>query len=139
MRFTCASQTESSAKHGRIFLSSLNPQPSTLDHQPNMADRDYSKYQKKVIQRYYDNRDGLDGQRLSELVADLYLAEGKKRAKLWETAKELMGRLNVPPTRIEHVIQSADPTILAEVVKDIAAGKIRPAPKQPPTPPPASM
>lgn len=104
-----------------------------------MADRDYSKYQKKVIQRYYDNRDGLDGQRLSELVADLYLAEGKKRAKLWETAKELMGRLNVPPTRIEHVIQSADPTILAEVVKDIAAGKIRPAPKQPPTPPPASM
>lgn len=100
-----------------------------------MTDRDYSRYQKKVIQRYYDNRDGLDGQRLSELVADLYLAEGKKKAKLWETAKELMGRLNVPLTRIEHVIKSADPTILAEVVKDIASGKIRPAPKQPPTPP----
>jgi len=102
-----------------------------------MADRDYSKYQKKVIQRYYDNRDGLDGQRLSELVADLYLAEGKKKAKLWETAKELMTRLNVPASRVEHVVATGDAAILAEVVKDIASGKIRPAPKQPPTPPPA--
>ncbi len=102
-----------------------------------MADRDYSRFQKKVIQRYYDNRDGLDGQRLSELVADLYLAEGKKKAKLWETAKELMTRLNVPASRIEHVVTTGDAAILAEVVKDIASGKIRPAPKQPPSPPTA--
>ncbi|MBI1346386.1 hypothetical protein GC163_08855 [bacterium] len=96
-----------------------------------MADRDYSRYQQKAIKRYYDNRDQLDEQRLSELVANLYLAEGKKKAKLWETAKELMGRLNVPPSRIEHVIKTADPAILAEVVKDIAKGLIRPAPKKP--------
>jgi hypothetical protein len=99
-----------------------------------MADREYSRYQQKAIKRYYDNRDQLDEQRLSDLVANLYLAEGKKRAKLWETAEELMGRLNVPPTRIAHILQTADPAILAEVVKDIAAGKIRPAPKQPPAP-----
>lgn len=96
-----------------------------------MADRDYSSYQQKAIRRYYDNRDQLDEQRLSELVANLYLAEGKKRAKLWETAEELMGRLNVPPSRIAHVVKSADPAILAEVVKDIASGVIRPAPKKP--------
>lgn len=100
-----------------------------------MAEREYSRYQQKVISRYYDNRDQMDEQRLSELVASLYLAEGKKRAKLWDTAKELMTRLNVPPTRIEHILKTADPAILAEVVKDIAAGKIRPAPKQ--TPPAA--
>ena len=103
-----------------------------------MAERDYSRYQQKVIQRYYDNRDQVDEQRLSDLVANLYLAEGKKKAKLWESAKELMGRLNVPPTRIEHVLKTADAAILAEVVKDIASGKIRPAPKQPPTPPAAT-
>lgn len=103
-----------------------------------MADRDYSRYQQKVIQRYYDNRDQMDEQRLSELVANLYLAEGKKKAKLWETAKDLMGRLNVPPSRIEHVIKTADPAILAEVVKDIAKGLIRPAPKTPPGTPPAT-
>lgn len=103
-----------------------------------MAEREYSRYQQKVIKRYYDNRDQMDEERLSELVASLYLAEGKKRAKLWETAQDLMVRLNVPPSRIVHILKAADPAILAEVVKDIAAGKIRPAPKQPPaagTPP----
>ena len=100
-----------------------------------MPEREYTRYQQKVIQRYYENRDQMDEQRLSELVANLYLAEGKKRAKLWETAKELMGRLNVPPSRIEHVIKSGDAAILAEVVKDISQGKIRPAPKQPPSQP----
>lgn len=100
-----------------------------------MADRDYSSYQQKAIRRYYDNRDQLDEQRLSELVGNLYLAEGKKQAKLWETARELMTRLNVPPTRIEHVMKSANPAILAEVVKDVAAGVIKPAPKKPAPPP----
>lgn len=100
-----------------------------------MAEREYSRYQQKVIQRYYENRDQMDEQRLSELVASLYLAEGKKRAKLWETARELMTRLNVPPSRIQHVVQTGDAALLAEVVKDIAQGKIRPAPRQPPSPP----
>lgn len=100
-----------------------------------MAEREYSRYQQKVIARYYDNRDQMDEQRLSELVASLYLTEGKKRTKLWDTAKELMARLNVPPSRIEHILKTADPAILAEVVKDIAAGKIRPAPKDAPKKP----
>jgi len=94
---------------------------------------DYTDHQRKIIKRYYDNRDQLDEQRLSDLVANLYLAEGKKRAKLWDTAEELMTRLNVPPSRIAHILKTADPAILAEVVKDIAAGVIRPAPKKPPT------
>lgn len=86
--------------------------------------KDYSQHQKGIIRRYYDNRDGLDEERLSELVANLYLAEGKKRAKLWETARELMLRLKVPESRVEHVVQTADPAILAEVVKDLQAGRI---------------
>jgi hypothetical protein len=100
-----------------------------------MPEREYSRYQQKVIKRYYDNRDQVDEQRLSELVANLYLASDKKRAKLWETARELMERLNVPASRIAHVIKTGDAAILAEVVKDIAAGKIAPAPKKPPAKP----
>ena len=76
-----------------------------------MPDRDYSSYQQKIIRRYYDHRDQMDEQRLSELVANLYLATGKKRAKLWETARELMGRLNVPASRIEHVVKTGDAAI----------------------------
>ena len=86
---------------------------------------DYSNYQKDVIKRYYDNRESIDQQRLSELCTNLFLTEGKKKQKLWEKAQEIMERLNVPPTRIDHVLKSADPAILAEVVKDLESGAIR--------------
>ena len=89
-----------------------------------MADRDYSKYQKKVISRFYDNREQMDEQRLAELVTNLFLATGKKRANFWITAREAMERMEVPQSRIDHIVNSDDPTLLAEVVKDIQAGKI---------------
>ena len=85
---------------------------------------EFSDHQRKIIGRYYDNRELIDNQRLSELVADLYLAQGKKRAKLWQTAHELMLRLKVPESRVEHVVASDDPAILAEVVNDLQAGRI---------------
>jgi len=88
--------------------------------------KEYSKYQQNVIKRYYDNREQIDEQRLAELVTNLYLAEGKKRTRLWEKSEELMLRLGVPQSRVEHVIASADPAVLAEVVQDLQAGRIVP-------------
>ena len=95
-----------------------------------MAERDFSRYQKKVIQRYYDNRPDMDEQRLAELVAELYLASEKKKPKLWDTAREVMLRLGTPQSRVDHVLKTADPVILAEVVKDVQSGKIRPKPPE---------
>ena len=89
-----------------------------------MADREYSSYQKKIISRFYDSRDQMDEQRLSELVTNLFLATGKKRANFWVTAREAMERMEVPQSRIDHIVNSDDPALLAEVVKDIQAGKI---------------
>jgi len=91
-----------------------------------------SKYQQKVIKRYYDNRDQIDQQRLSELVTNLYLAEGKKkRATLWERAAETMLRLGVPESRVKHVVGTGDAAQLAEVVKEIEAGLHHPPAKKP--------
>ena len=86
--------------------------------------REYSKHQKKVISRYYDNREQIDNQRLSELATELYLTEGKKRVKLWERAEELMLRFKVPESRVQHVVASDNPALLAEVVNDLQAGRI---------------
>jgi len=86
--------------------------------------KEHSKFQKGIIRRYYDNRGQIDEQRLSELVTTLYLALGKKRAKSWKTAEEIMERLKVPKSRISHVIETDDPAILAEVVQDIQKGLI---------------
>ena len=94
--------------------------------------RDYTKHQQRIIRRYYDNRDQIDQQRLSELVTELYLAEGRKRDKLWKMARYLMLRMNVPPRRIDHVVGSNDPAILLEVVKEANAGFY-----EKPVPPPA--
>ena len=87
--------------------------------------KEYSNYQRKVISRFYDNREQIDHQRLGELVTSLYLATGEKqKEKLWTSAGEAMTRLKVPPTRIDHVMKSRDPAILASVVDDLQKGKI---------------
>ena len=96
-----------------------------------MPDRNYTENQKKIIRRYYDNRDQLDEQRLAELVTNLYLSEGKKKAKLWETAHEMMVRMGVPKSRVEHIMKTADAAVLAELVKDIQGKTIRLVPPKP--------
>ena len=42
---------------------------------------EFSKYQQKVVRNYYENRDTIALQRVQELVTELYLTTGKKRAK----------------------------------------------------------
>lgn len=90
-----------------------------------MADRDFSAYQQKVIKRYYDNKDQIDEQRLAELVTNLYLAPPKKQAKMWETAQELLERLKVPASRIEHVMNGKDVAVLAKVVEELQKGILK--------------
>jgi hypothetical protein len=99
--------------------------------------KNYSEHQKKIIKRYYDNRGDIDSLRLSEIATDLYLAAEKKKDRLWKQAAEIMTRLNVPPSRIAHVLKTADPAILAEVVNDLQKGLIRPAERPKPADPDA--
>ena len=80
---------------------------------------DYSKHQQGIIKRYYDNADTVSLQRLAELVTDLYLAEGKKRDRAWKQAAACMQKLGVAPTRIEHLVEKADPKLLANLVTEL--------------------
>ncbi|MEO6810304.1 MAG: hypothetical protein ABI353_14405 [Isosphaeraceae bacterium] len=80
---------------------------------------DFSPHQKKIIKRYYDNFDSIKFQRLSELVTELYLAEGKKRDRLWTRVAEALTKLEFPATRIEHLLQKRDPSLLAVVLKEL--------------------
>jgi hypothetical protein len=80
---------------------------------------DHTPYQKKIIQRYYENQPALLLQRLGDLVTDLFLAEGKKAERLWKGAGEAMQKLNVPQPRIDHVLTKRDPALLALVVKEL--------------------
>ena len=97
-----------------------------------MAQRDYSAHQQKIIKRYYDNRDAIDDQKLAELVTNLYLSSGKKAEKMWETAERVMERMELPPTRIAHVMESKDPAVLAVVVEELQKGKLKKGTKKKP-------
>ena len=80
---------------------------------------DYSPYQQKIIKRYYDNYDAIKVRRLAELVTELYLADGKKRDRLWEQVGDSLAKLKFPASRIEHLLKKRDPTLLVGVLKEL--------------------
>lgn len=81
--------------------------------------RDYTPYQKKIIDRYYKNFDAIKHQQLSELATELYLAEGKKRDRLWKRVEESLRKLEFPETRIVHLLQKRDPALIVGILEEL--------------------
>jgi hypothetical protein len=84
-------------------------------------DKKYSKHQQKIIRNYYENRDSISLQRLSELVTELYLAEGKGRQRQWKYIVGALQKLGLPEARIEHLQKQDDPRLLAKLVEELMA------------------
>ena len=80
---------------------------------------DFTPYQQKIIKRYYDNLDTIQLQRLAEQVSELYLAEGKKRQRVWKSIVSALQKLGVPQSRIDHVRKQDNPSLVAEIVKEL--------------------
>ena len=84
-----------------------------------MARREYSQYQKNVINNYYGNLDTIMLGKLGELVSELYLAgTDDKRNRLWERVHKAMLNLKIPPAIISHIMAKKDVKILAENLND---------------------
>jgi hypothetical protein len=82
---------------------------------------DYSPHQQKIIKRYYRNFDSIKQQRLADLTAELYLAEEKKRARLWKQVGEILKALEFPESRIEHLLRVKDPALMPGILKELEA------------------
>lgn len=80
---------------------------------------EHSRYQQGVIRNYYKNQDAILLQRLQGLITELYLAEGKARKRHWTNATKAMEKLEIPPSRIGHIVDSDDPAILASLVEEL--------------------
>jgi len=76
-----------------------------------------STYREKMIRNYYDNRDDLMIQSLSEVVSELYLASNDRaRANLWRRAETAMRNLKVTEPEIARILQNHDLAALAKLV-----------------------
>ncbi len=85
-----------------------------------MGAENYSRYQQNIIKRFYDNRDSIAFQRAQELVTELYLSEGKKREKVWDTLAKNLEKLGVPADQIAHLRQQDKPELVANLISQKA-------------------
>lgn len=79
-----------------------------------MAER--TKYQQNIIRNYYENRETISLQRAQELVTELYLSEGKKRAKYWKSLEGHLQKLEVKQPIIDNLIAQDDPQLAAKLI-----------------------
>ena len=84
-----------------------------------MSDKNYSSYQQNVIKRYYENRDAIGLQRSQELVTELYLAEGKKRQKVWDSLAKSLEKAGVSAKQIAHLREKDSPELVAKFISDL--------------------
>lgn len=82
-----------------------------------MPMENFSRYQQSVIKNYYKNRDAVSLQRAQELLTELYLAEGKKRDKVWDTLFTNLERMGVPADQIEHLRKEKNPELVAKLIE----------------------
>lgn len=82
---------------------------------------EFTKYQQKLIQRYYDHRGDIALTRVQELVTELYLSEGKKRTKHWDSLALHLGKLGVKPDVIAHLRKEDKPELVARLVEKLMA------------------
>jgi hypothetical protein len=80
---------------------------------------DLTPYQQKIIKRYYQNWDSIKLQQLSELATELYLAEGKKRDRLWKRVDDLLRKMEFPETRIAHLQEKRDPALVVGILREL--------------------
>lgn len=79
-----------------------------------------TRYQQNIIRNYYQNRDAIALQRAQELVTELYLSEGKKRQKYWDTLTGHLQQLGVKDDVIAHLRKQDDPQLVAQIIQKLA-------------------
>lgn len=82
-----------------------------------MGMENYTRHQQSIIKRFYENRDSIAFQRAQELVTELYLSEGKKRQKVWDTLVKNLEKIGVPETQIEHLRKSDNPELVLKTLE----------------------
>jgi hypothetical protein len=79
-----------------------------------------TRYQQNIIRNYYENRDAIALQRAQELITELYLSEGKKREKYWDSLVGHLQKLGVKEDVLTHLRKQDDPQLVAKIIQKLA-------------------
>ncbi len=83
-----------------------------------------SNYQRKIVNRYYENIDTITLNTLSEIVSDLYVAESQKKIdSLWKRAEKALAKADREGKDSAKILESRDVTALAGFVSSLSAKK----------------
>jgi hypothetical protein len=82
----------------------------------------FSRYQQSVIKNFYKNRDAVSLQRAQELLTELYLAEGKKLEKAWDSMFTNLERMGVPADQLEHLRKERNAESIAKLIEKMLYG-----------------
>ncbi len=80
---------------------------------------EYSKHQKGIIKRYYDNRDTLALQKLGELVSNLYLETNAAKIKRsWKSVRTQMLAAGIREKLVDEIVTDQDLGAVAKVISE---------------------
>lgn len=95
-----------------------------------------SSYQRGIVKRYYAHLDSITLAKLSEAVSDLAVTEpGKKADRLWAKVELALDKTAASDERVLAIVRQRDVKALAQLVSDLASGKVTMAEKKPPSAP----
>jgi hypothetical protein len=90
--------------------------------------RDFTPYQRGIVNRYYAHKGTIHATKLGEIVSDLSVESDAKRLdRLWKSAGEYLAKCGVDAPTIEAAITPRNLKLLGELAGAIMTGK--PPPK----------
>lgn len=80
----------------------------------------YTKYQRKVIKNFYENKDLRLIQKLGELVSNLYVETSeKKKESGWKRIKKMLTDLKVHPHEVEYLTKDKNLSIISKKLSEM--------------------
>lgn len=83
----------------------------------------FSRHQEKIIKNYYNNREAISLQRAQEILTELYLTEGKKRERQWDSLMGHLEKLGVGQETRDFLRKEDDPQKVATLLQKLLAKK----------------
>lgn len=81
-----------------------------------------TRYQKGIVNRYYEHLDTITLTRLAEAASELFLCDDKKKAdKLWASVEKALDKTAASDAQVKAILAGRDVKKLAELVGKLSA------------------